>query len=83
MDKTIKTQIKKAVKAVDMQDKMDAITLELSSGYKQRLLLAKALLNEPEVLFLDEPTVGLDVEISIKIRSLIKDLRKKGTTILL
>ena len=76
-------RIKKAVKAVDMQDKMDAITLELSSGYKQRLLLAKALLNEPEVLFLDEPTVGLDVEISIKIRSLIKDLRKKGTTILL
>ncbi|KHO45089.1 MAG: antibiotic transport system ATP-binding protein [archaeon GW2011_AR3] len=76
-------RIASAMKSVDIEDKRDTITLELSSGYKQRLLLAKALLNEPEVLLLDEPTVGLDVEIAIKIRSLIKELQKKGTAILL
>ncbi len=76
-------KIKNALEAVDMLDRKDQITLELSSGYKQRLMLAKALLNEPQVLLLDEPTVGLDVDIAIKIRALIKELKRKGTTILL
>src|SRR5215813_5100754 len=57
---------------------------ELSTGLKQRLAFAKALLNEPEVLFLDEPTLGLDPDVSVRIRRQISDLRReKGTTIIL
>lgn len=57
---------------------------ELSTGLKQRLALAKSLVNEPELLFLDEPTVGLDPDVSVRIRQQIANLRsKRGTTILL
>ncbi len=57
---------------------------ELSTGLKQRLALAKSLVNDPEILFLDEPTVGLDPDVSVRIRQQIASLRsKRGTTILL
>ena len=57
---------------------------ELSSGNKQRLALAKSMLNDPKVIFLDEPTVGLDPDVALKLRAVIRDLLKaKGVTVLL
>ncbi|WP_368487948.1 ABC transporter ATP-binding protein [Clostridium sp. BJN0013] len=54
---------------------------KLSKGYKQRVLIARALLHSPEIIFLDEPTSGLDVNIAVEIRKLIKKLQSNGTTI--
>src|SRR5471030_2061251 len=57
---------------------------ELSSGTKQRLSLAKSLINDPKILFLDEPTIGLDPDVSLKTREIILDiLRKRRMTVLL
>ena len=54
-----------------------------SSGWRQRFFIAKGIINRPKVLFLDEPTVGLDVEAALAIRAIISDLNREGCTILL
>lgn len=68
---------------VEMEHKVDALTKTLSGGEKRRIMLARALLHRPQILFLDEPTVGLDPFIRRKIWGLIKRIQQEGTTILL
>jgi ABC-2 type transport system ATP-binding protein len=76
-------RIKKYSEILGLKDFMNEKFDSLSTGTKQRLALCKALLNEPEILFLDEPTVGLDPDVSIKIRNFIKRLsREKNITMI-
>src|SRR3972149_104847 len=68
----------------DLKSHQDIPFDELSTGMKQRLSLAKSMINDPEVLFLDEPTVGLDPDVSIRIREEILSIHKnRGMTVLL
>lgn len=77
-------RIKELIEILDLSPFLDRRFDELSTGSKQKLALAKALINAPELLFLDEPTIGLDVDIAKKIRSFIVRLNKeKQMTILL
>ena len=80
---TKKEDIDEILKKVELYDSKKVITSKLSKGMKQRLLLARALINKPKLLFLDEPTSGLDPQTSLKIHSLLLDLKKRGTTIFL
>src|SRR3989338_8002650 len=82
--------VKDREKAIDnviaetgLQEKRKQVAQTLSSGYKQRFYIAKALLSNPKMLLMDEPTVGLDVKSAIQIRALVKKLKKDGKTILL
>lgn len=68
---------------VGLYDSKETIAEKLSTGMKQRMFLARALINSPKVLFLDEPTSGLDPTTSKKIHQLLLDLKSKGTTIFL
>ncbi len=76
-------KVEAALRAAGLEKSADVEADELSSGLKQRFLIAKGLLNDPAVLILDEPTVGLDVEAAISIREMVKRLRKEGRTLLL
>ncbi len=75
--------IEKILKDLSLWDKKDAKINELSGGMKRRVLIAKALSHEPSVLFLDEPTAGVDVELRKDMWEVIKNLRDKGVTIIL
>ncbi|MBO5197605.1 MAG: ABC transporter ATP-binding protein [Lachnospiraceae bacterium] len=74
--------IKDAMKKTKVEDVSERLIKHLSKGYKQRVGLAQAILGYPEVIILDEPTVGLDPMQIIEIRDLIKDLAKEHTVIL-
>ena len=80
--KTRKEEIQRVLKAVNIEDVQNKLIKNLSRGYKQRVSLAGALVGNPKVLILDEPTVGLDPKQVTQIRSLIKSLRKDHTVIL-
>lgn len=76
-------QIETVLQQTELEEKRKQIANTLSSGYRQRFYIAKALLTKPRLLLMDEPTVGLDVQSSRNIRSLVKKLKKQGITVLL
>jgi ABC-2 type transport system ATP-binding protein len=78
-----RTAIDEALAAVDLTDRADDPCGTLSKGLRQRVALARALLSTPELLFLDEPTAGLDPVAARDVYGLVDDLRKRGATIFL
>jgi len=75
--------IEKILKDLSMWDKKDLRLRQLSGGMKRRVLIAKALSHEPSILFLDEPTAGVDVELRRDMWKVVENLRKTGVTIIL
>jgi ABC-2 type transport system ATP-binding protein len=71
------------LKSLSLWDRKDSKVLTLSGGMKRRVMIAKALAHEPEVLFLDEPTAGVDVELRREMWGLVRSLRERGVTIIL
>jgi ABC-2 type transport system ATP-binding protein len=75
--------IEKVLKQLSLWDKREAKIRMLSGGMKRRLMIAKALAHEPQILFLDEPTAGVDVELRKDMWQLVRELRASGVTIIL
>jgi len=75
--------IERILKDLSLWDKKDLSLRQLSGGMKRRVLIAKALSHEPSILFLDEPTAGVDVELRKDMWKIVEDLRKTGVTIIL
>ena len=75
--------IEKILKDLSLWDKKDQRLRQLSGGMKRRVLIAKALSHEPSILFLDEPTAGVDVELRKDMWNVVEELRKSGVTIIL
>lgn len=75
--------IEKVLKDLSLWDKRKNRIMELSGGMKRRVLIAKALSHEPRILFLDEPTAGVDVELRRDMWEMVRELRNQGVTIIL
>jgi ABC-2 type transport system ATP-binding protein len=75
--------VEKVLKDLSLWDKKDAKIMTLSGGMKRRVMIAKALAHEPQILFLDEPTAGVDVELRKDMWQLVRSLRESGVTIIL
>lgn len=75
--------IEKVLKSLSLWDKRDSRIMDLSGGMKRRVLIAKALAHEPELLFLDEPTAGVDVELRQDMWNVVSSLRDSGVTVIL
>jgi ABC-2 type transport system ATP-binding protein len=75
--------LEKVLKELSLWDKKDAKIMTLSGGMKRRVMIAKALSHEPQILFLDEPTAGVDVELRKDMWQVVRELRDSGVTIIL
>ncbi len=75
--------IEKVLRSLSLWDRRDSRLMTLSGGMKRRVLIAKALSHQPSVLFLDEPTAGVDVELRKDMWQVVRDLRNSGVTIIL
>jgi ABC-2 type transport system ATP-binding protein len=75
--------VEKVLRSLSLWDKKDTIGMQLSGGMKRRVLIAKALAHEPDVLFLDEPTAGVDVELRQDLWNVVRELREAGVTVIL
>jgi ABC-2 type transport system ATP-binding protein len=75
--------VEKVLRSLSLWDRKDAKIMTLSGGMKRRVMIAKALAHEPQVLFLDEPTAGVDVELRKDMWQVVRDLRDAGVTIIL
>jgi ABC-2 type transport system ATP-binding protein len=76
-------KVEELLKRLSLWDKRKTIMMHLSGGMKRRVMIAKALSHEPDILFLDEPTAGVDVELRRDMWDLVRQLRADGTTIIL
>jgi ABC-2 type transport system ATP-binding protein len=76
-------QVEKVLRALSLWDKKDSKIMTLSGGMKRRVMIAKALAHEPRILFLDEPTAGVDVELRKDMWQVVRELRESGVTIIL
>lgn len=81
--KNLKEKIEKILHTMELHDKKDSIVTTLSGGLQRRLLLARALLTDPKVLFLDEPSIGLDPHIRRQLWQIIRKIKVEGKTVLL
>jgi ABC-2 type transport system ATP-binding protein len=75
--------VEKVLKSLSLWDKKDSRIMTLSGGMKRRVMIGKALAHEPKILFLDEPTAGVDVELRKDMWNVVRELRNNGVTIIL
>lgn len=76
-------RLEKYLAALQLLDKRDAVARSLSGGMKRRLMIARALMHEPKLLILDEPTAGVDIEVRRTMWTFLRDINAAGTTIIL
>ncbi|MFZ8985826.1 MAG: ATP-binding cassette domain-containing protein [Steroidobacteraceae bacterium] len=80
---TARAQAERYLRQLQLWDKRDAIARSLSGGMKRRLMIARALVHEPRLLILDEPTAGVDIEIRRSMWDFLREINQRGTTIIL
>lgn len=81
--KKIEDRIEQLLKLVNMYEWKDTQIKKYSTGMRQRINVVRALLTEPKIIFMDEPTLGLDPQTTLSIRDLIRDINRNGTTVIL
>ncbi len=78
-----RARVEEVLRLTGLWERRNQEVAHFSSGWRQRFFIAKGLINRPRVLFLDEPTVGLDVDAALTVRELVRDINRQGCTILL